>query len=387
MHEKIILKRTDRLKAGHQWVFSNEIRTDLKKIPPGSIVDLYDIKNNYFGTGYFNPHSLISVRLLTRQQEKIDKDFFLRKIIASLSYRKQLIPERDSFRLVYSEGDFLPGIIADKYADCLVIQILTLGIAALKEMLIDVFDEVLSPSAIVLRNDSRSRSLEGLPSEVEIIKGNLDSLPVIREGKIDFEVNPLSGQKTGFFLDQAENRLALPKYISGGIGLDVFSNSGAWGLHLVQKGASVISVDESEKALVQAKRNAELNSLESRCQFVKDEAFSFMKKELKAGNHYDFIILDPPAFAKSRQKIKEAIRGYRELNTMAIKLLKKGGMLATSSCSYHIERGAFIEIIRLAALDGGRNARLLEYRSQGVDHPVLLSVPETEYLKCAFVRV
>ncbi len=387
MHEKIILKRTDRLKAGHQWVFSNEIKTDIKKVAAGCIVDLYDTKNNYYGTGYFNPHSLISVRLLTRQQEKIDTDFFLRKITASLNYRKQLMPQRDSFRLVHSEGDFLPGVIADKYADCLVIQILTLGMEALKDILIEAFDESLSPKTIVLRNDSPSRNLEGLGSDVRLIKGSLDALPIIKEGNISFEVNPLTGQKTGFFLDQADNRLALTKYISGGRGLDIFSNTGAWGLHLAQKGASVIYVDESEKALTQAKRNAELNNIEGKDEFVKEEAFSFLKKELRSGNRYDFIILDPPAFVKSRQKIKGAMRGYRDLNNTAIKLLKKGGILATSSCSYHIDRGTFLGILRSAALDADKNARLLEYRSQGIDHPILLSVPETEYLKCAFVMV
>lgn len=387
MHEKIVLKRTDRLKAGHQWVFSNEIKTDLKKVAAGSIVDLYDSKNNYFGTGYFNPHSLISVRLLSRQQEKIDRDFFLRKITAAVNYRRQLTLDRDCFRLVHSEGDFLPGVIADKYADCIVIQILTLGMEVLKDILIEAFDEVLSPKTIVLRNDSQSRNLEVLPSEVRLIKGDLGTLPIIKEGNISFEVNPLTGQKTGFFLDQAENRLALTKYISGGTGLDIFSNTGAWGLHLAQKGASVINVDESEKALVQAKRNAELNSIEDKCQFVKEEAFSFLKKELRAGNRYDFIILDPPAFVKSRQKIKEAIRGYSDLNLMAMQLLKKGGILATSSCSYHIEKSIFVDIIRFAAEKAGREARLIEYRSQNIDHPILLSVPETEYLKCAFVKV
>ncbi len=387
MNEKIILKRTDRLKAGHQWVFSNEIKTDLKKISPGSIVDLYDGKNNYLGTGYFNPHSLISVRLLTRQQEKINREFLSRKISESINYRRQLIPDRDSYRLIFSEGDFLPGLIVDKYSDCLVIQILTLGMEKLQGQLIDILDELLSPSVIILRNDSLSRNLEGLSLEVKIIKGSISQLPVILEGKINFEVNPLSGQKTGFFLDQTENRLALTKYIDGGKGLDVFCNSAAWGLHLAHKGADIIAIDESDKALAQAIKNAEINRLQNRCQFIKGEAFDFLKKELRAGNQYDFIILDPPAFVKSRLKVKEAIRGYRELNSMAFKLLKKGGILATSSCSYHINRATFLEILWSASIDAGRTPRLLEYRSQGVDHPVLLSVPETEYLKCAFLKV
>ncbi len=387
MYEKVLLKRTDRLNAGHQWIFSNEIKTDFNTISPGSLVDVYNTKNNYLGTGYFNPHSLISIRLLTRQKEEINKEFFLKKIKDSLNYRHRLMHMRDSFRLVYSEGDFLPGVIADKYGDCLVIQILTLGMESHKGMLIEVFDDILSPSAIVLRNDSQSRKLEGLSSEIELIKGNLDSLPVIKEGEINFEINPLSGQKTGFFLDQAENRLTASRYIRGGRGLDIFCCSGAWGLHLAKKGAFVAFVDESEKALAQAGRNAELNGLEDKCSFVKEDAFNFLKKMLKTGSQYDFIILDPPAFVKSRTKIKEAIRGYIDLNSMAMKLLVKGGMLITSSCSHHIDKETFLDIIISAAQDAGRYARLLEYRSQSPDHPILLSVPETQYLKCAFITV
>lgn len=387
MNEKLILKRTDRLKAGHQWVFSNEVRSDLKKFKPGSIVDLYDGRNNYFGRGYLNPHSLISVRLLTRHQEKIDRSFFMKRIGDSINYRKRLMPSRDSYRIVFSEGDFLPGLIADKYADHLVIQILTYGMEEQKELIIDIFDELLSPSATILRNDSPSRNLEGLALETKIIKGNLDNLPLIEEGNIKLEVNPLLGQKTGFFLDQTENRLALAKYAEGGFCLDLFCYTAAWGLQLAFKGADVIFIDESERALAQAAKNAKLNGLEKRCYFVKEDAFTFLKKEVRLGNKYDCIILDPPAFVKSRLKIKEAIRGYRELNYLAFKLLKDGGILATSSCSYHIDRVTFLDILRSASLDAKRDARLLEYRSQGADHPVLLSVPETEYLKCAFLRV
>lgn len=387
MNEKIVLRRTERLRTGHQWVFSNEIITDIKKITPGSIVELYDTKDRYFGIGYLNPHSLIAVRLLSNQREVIDKDFFHKRIIDALNYRKKLMLNDNSLRLIYSEGDFLPGLVVDKYSECLVIQILTLGMELLRDTVIDILDELIKPSSIVLRNDSPRRNLEGLPSEIKIIKGNLDSLPIIKEDDILFEVNPLYSQKTGFFLDQAENRIAFTKYINGGSGLDVFCNTGAWGLHLAKKGCRVIGIDESEKALLQAKRNAELNGLEEDYGCIKAEAFSFLHKELKEGKIYDFIILDPPAFVKSRQKIKEAIRGYRDLNSRALKLLKKNGVLATSSCSHHIDKQTFIEIIASAAMDADKNPRLLEFRSQNIDHPVLFSVPETEYLKCAFIAV
>ena len=387
MYDKVILKRTSRLNAGHLWVFSNEIKTDFRNISPGGLTDVYDIKDNYIGTGYFNPNSLISIRLLTKQKEEINKEFFIRKIEAALYYRRHLIPKRDAFRLVHSEGDFLPGIIADKYGDCLVLQILTLGMEKLKGIVIEAFDEILSPSVIILRNDSQSRILEGLSLETHIIKGDLYSPPIIKEGRISFEIDLFTGQKTGFFLDQWENRLTACKYINGGQGLDVFCYSGAWGLHLAQKGASVVFVDESEKALLQARRNAALNGLIENCGFVREDAFIFLKKMLREGKRFDFIILDPPAFAKSKANIKDAIRGYRDLNLVAMKLLEKDGILITSSCSYHIDKQTFLDIIKSAAQGAGRAARLLEFRSQGADHPILLSVPETEYLKCAFIAV
>lgn len=385
--EKIILRRTSRILSGHLWIFSNELSTSPKNYEPGSLVEVYDNRNKFIGIGYINPHSLISVRLLTREREKINHDFFRKRIVNAINYRKRFLPESNSFRAIYSEGDFLPGLIVDKYADCLVIQFLTFGMEMMKDIVISVLDEILSPSAIVLRNDSQSRILEGLPLEKKAVKGFFDSLPIINEGEILIEVNPLTGQKTGFFLDQRENRIALSNYIKEGRGLDLFCYSGAWGLQLAKNGAFVTCVDDSETALSNAKRNFELNGLGDRCNFVKDDAFKFMKREMESGSLYDFIVLDPPAFVKSRAKVKEALKGYREINEMAMRLIKKGGMLATSSCSYHIERAMFLDMLRDSARDAGRNPRLMEYRCQGRDHPILLSVPETEYLKCAFLEL
>ena len=214
-----------------------------------------------------------------------------------------------------------------------------------------------------------------------------DPLPVITEEEITIEVDPMRGQKTGFFLDQRESRIALSRYINGGKGLDLFCYSGAWGLQLAKKGAYVTFIDESETALSIAGKNARLNNLEDRCGFVKKEVFNFLRGEAGTGSTYDFIVLDPPAFVKSRAKIKEGIKGYREINSMAMRLIKKGGILATSSCSHHIDRALFLEILRDAAKDAGKTARVIEYRYQSKDHPILLSVPETEYLKCAFLEV
>ncbi len=383
--ERVVLKRTGRIQAGHVWIFSNELSTSPKKFEPGSLVEVYDNRSRFIGIGYINPHSLISVRLLTREKEAIDSDFFRRRIIDAMNYRKRFLTNDNSCRVIYSEGDFLPGLIVDKYADCLVIQILTLGMEKMKDMIVSVLDEIIKPSVIVLRNDSQSRNLEGLPLEKGMVKGALDSLPLIQEGEIAIEVDPMAGQKTGFFLDQRGNRIALAKYINGGKGLDLFCYSGAWGLQLAKKGAFVRFVDDSKTALSTAQRNARINNLEDHCEFVKDDVFDFLVKEIGSGRSYDFIVLDPPAFVKSRSKIKEALRGYREINATAMRLVKRGGILATSSCSYHIEKTVFLEALCDAARDAGRNARLLEYQSQGRDHPILLSVPETEYLKCAFL--
>ena len=389
--QKVILKRTSRLLAGHLWIFSNEMATSPKGYGPGSLVEVYDNKNTFLGIGYINPHSLIAIRLLTREREDITPDFFRRKIGDAVNYRKRFLPDTSSCRLVFSEGDFLPGLIVDKYEDCLVVQLTTLGMDSLRDMILTVLEEMFSPAIIVLRNDSNSRTLEGLPLEKTIVKGALDTLPVIKDGEVSIEVNPMSGQKTGFFLDQRENRIALKQYIKGGNGLDLFCYSGAWGLHLAGNGANVTFVDDSEAAVSIARRNAglnaEMNGLESRCEFIKDNVFDFLKRISAEGGLYDFIVLDPPAFVKSRAKIKEAARAYRDLNSRAMGLIKKGGLLATSSCSYHIDRAVFLEILREAARDAGRDVRLLEYRSQGRDHPVLLTVPETEYLKCAFLEL
>lgn len=385
--DRVYLNRTSRILSGHLWVFSNELAASPKKIEPGAIVELRDRKDVFLGIGYINPHSLIAVRILTRKPEAINADFFRNRIIDALGYRKRFLKEAESFRVVFSEADFLPGLIVDKYEDCLSIQILTLGLEKWSEIIIGILDDIFSPSVMVLKNDSPSRLLEGLKQEKTLLKGSLDRLPVIREKALQFEINPLSGQKTGFFLDQRENRTAFSLIAGGGNGLDLFCYSGAWAIHLAGEGAQVTGVDDSEQAIVYARRNAELNNMSDRCLFKKADVFEFLKKEVSAKAQHDFIVLDPPAFVKNRLQVKDALRGYREINANAIRILKKGGLLATSSCSYHIDRESFLVMLRAAAKDAGRQARLIEIRSQAKDHPVLLSVPETEYLKCAFLEV
>jgi 23S rRNA (cytosine1962-C5)-methyltransferase len=386
--KKVHLKRTKRLLGGHLWVFSNEIYENPKQYSPGSLVEVCDMHEVFLGIGYINPQSLISVRLLTREKEDIQKEFIQRRICDAFKLRERLLGKRDSFRLVYSEGDYLPGLIVDKFSNCLVLQFLTAGMEEFKDTIIEILDELIKPEIMVLRNESRIRMLEGLTLFKEVIKGDLQKLPVVQEDGILFEIDPYEGQKTGFFLDQRENRTSLKKYVKGGLGLDLFCYLGAWSMHLASASAEVIGVDASEKAVTQARRIAEMNGFSERASFLKDDVFSFVENDLGTNEKkYDFIVLDPPAFVKSSGKIKEALKAYRQLNEMSMRLIKTGGILATSSCSYHLSREMFTEMLHNAARNAKRGLRLIEMRSQGPDHPVLLSVPETEYLKCAFLIV
>lgn len=384
--EKVYLKRSSRILSGHLWVFSNEIEGSPKRFDSGTIVTVYDRAKQPLGTGYINPHSLISIRLLTNQIEEIDRVFFRERIRKALDYRERLFPDSDSFRVIYSEGDLLPGLIVDRFKDVIVLQTLTSGMDRLKDEIIGLLDDMLHPVSIVLRNDSPIRRLEGLPIEKKLIKGEVTEV-VIKEGDLSFFVDTLSGQKTGFFLDQRENRLAFSKLTSNGRGLDLFCYSGAWAIHMASSGVQVTGVDESDHAIEMSRRNAEINSLSDRCRFVKTDVFDFFQEEIKNASRYNYIVLDPPAFVKSKEKIREAVRAYRRINADAMRLLDEGGLLATSSCSHHISRDVFLEILRAASRDAGKRFRLIEMRSQAKDHPLLLSMPETEYLKCAFLEV
>src|SRR5271169_6132984 len=284
--EKIFLKRTSRILSGHLWIFSNELSSSPRSHEPGSLVEVYDNQEAFLGIGYINPNSLIAVRLLTRQREEINADFFRTRIADALHYRKRVLPESVSCRLVYSEGDFLPGLIVDRYAGCLVVQILTAGMDRHRDLLLGLLDEMLSPDMIVMKNDNHNRTLEGLALEKVMVKGPPGAFVSIIEETIHSEVEPLSGQKTGFFLDQRENRIAFSRLVRGGRGLDLFCYSGAWGLHLAKKGAHVTFVDSSETAIKQTKRNAELNGLTDECAFMKADVFNFLKREVASGHLY-----------------------------------------------------------------------------------------------------
>ncbi|MFQ3573665.1 MAG: class I SAM-dependent rRNA methyltransferase [Thermodesulfovibrionales bacterium] len=385
--KEVTLKRTSRLNEGHLWIFSNEIASNLRHLEPGEIVYVVDKTGKFYGTGYVNPHSLIAVRLLSRQRENIDREFFFERIKDALSYRRKILRAFDSYRLIHSEGDLLPGLIVDIYANCMVIQILTAGMERLKDTIISTLDDILHPDTIILRNDSSIRKMEGLPLYKTILKGSLDTLPIINDKEILTEISPLEGQKTGAFLDQRFNRQIFVNYLSDRmLGLDLFCYSGSWGLNALKVARHVTFVDDSALAIEMTKRNLALNNWSKQATVIRSDVFEFLK-ENKIKRQYDFIIIDPPAFVKTKDKIREAIKGYREINSLAMESIKDGGIIATSSCSYHISRETFLDILRASARDVGRFIRIIEFRGQAPDHPILLSVPETQYLKCIFLEV
>jgi 23S rRNA (cytosine1962-C5)-methyltransferase len=349
-------------------------------------VELADSRGRFVAVGYCNPKSVISVRILSREQGKIDIDFFLKKIEGADAYRKRFYAGEESYRVVYSEADLLPGLIVDRYGSYVVIQLLTAGMERHTESILAAIDAIFSPRAVVARNDIPSRALEGLAVERKLLSGKIEPPVVIMKNRLAFEIDLLEGQKTGFFLDQSENYLLLNGLVDGGEVLDTFCYAGGWSVHAARFGAKgVIGIDASEGAIDLARGNAARNGFESQCRFEVGNVFDFLKA--REGRGYDCIILDPPSFVKRRKEIENAVRGYKEINLRAMKLLRPGGFLVTCSCSYHLSESRFREILLDAARDVGRNLRLIALRSQAKDHPALLSLPETEYLKCAVLQV
>lgn len=377
-----------RIQSGHLWIFNNEIEKVSDLGENGEIVEVFDHKENFVARGYYNKHSLISVRILTSDpHQEIDKDFLKEKITKAYQYRKNIYPQLSSYRVVYSEGDLLPGLIVDKYENFLSVQILTLGMERLKPFILEVLEELFQPDGIVLKNDSAFRELEGLKKEVKMVKGNFDALLIIEEYGLKFYVDLVKGQKTGFFFDQKENRNLTATLSKNRKVLDCFCYSGGFALAATKGGAKeVLGVDESETAIKLAQENAQLNNF-SNITFQKQEVFNFLRKLNSAREKFDLIILDPPAFVKSKEKLKEGIKGYKEINLQALKLLNSGGILISCSCSYQLSKEDFLNMIKSAAADSGKIVRLVKEITQAADHPILLSMPETHYLKGVILEV
>jgi len=381
-------RREARLLRGHPWVYAGEIEKIDGSVGPGEIVDLLDARGAFLARGYFNPHSQIRVRVLSYEREPIDEGFFRRRLQQAIDRRSFLSIPSDAYRLVYSEADLLPGLILDRYGSYLVVQFLTFGIDLRQATILSLLGELLSPKGIYARNDLSIREKEGLPLGKGVLWGEVPKQVRVQEGDLSFWVDVKEGQKTGFFLDQRENRLALRGLCQVRRVLDCFCYSGAFSLQAAHFGASsVLGLDISEFAVGLAQENARLNGLEGRCHFRTGNAFDELRALERKGEGFDLIILDPPAFTKSKQAIEPALRGYKEINLRALKLLGSGGILLTCSCSYHLSPELFLQMLEEAAADAGQRVHLLESYTQAPDHPILLGVPETHYLKCAILRV
>jgi 23S rRNA (cytosine1962-C5)-methyltransferase len=382
---KISRRGAERLLAGHVWVYRSDVVSS-DGIPPGALVSVFDERKKFLGTALYSSSSQIALRLLSREPVDDLPGLLRNRIRAAIAYREQVVQDTGAYRVVFSEGDFLPGLIVDRYNDLLSVQMLTQAMDsdAARQTVIAELAEQFKPSAIAERVDPRVRELEQLPARASgLIQGEKSSTIFSMNG-IRFHHQALEGQKTGAFLDQRENYAAAAQYARGEA-LDVFCYQGAFALHLAERCSSVTGVDSSRPALEIAEKNAALNGRE--IEWIEANAFDLLRDYAHAERQYDCIVLDPPAFAKSKRTLETALRGYKELNLRALKMLRAGGVLVTCSCSYHVSPAQFLEIIAMAARDVHRNIRLLENRSQAKDHPMLLNVPETAYLKCVVATV
>ncbi|MDI6780138.1 MAG: class I SAM-dependent rRNA methyltransferase [Bacteroidota bacterium] len=384
---KLAKSEERRILSGHLWVFSNEIKEIQGEPEIGDVVELRNHSGEFLGKGSYNPKSLIAFRLLTTEDEEIDFQFFMNRIESAYRLRKTLFPNSNTFRLIHGEGDFLPGLIIDKYNNYFSIQTFSYGMDRRLTLICDVLESLFSPKGIIQRDESVLRELEGLTEKKGVLRGEAGKT-IITENNLKYTVDLLEGQKTGLFLDQRENRLAIQRYVINRKVLDCFCNDGGFALNAADAGAAeVVGVDISESAVSRSIQNAELNNLSDKCTFIKDDVFKFISKSIEEGQKYGVIILDPPSFTKSRKNITAAKLGYKEINTNAIRLLINGGILATASCSYHIDDQTFLELVNKSAKAAGRKIRLLEWRGASPDHPVLPAMPETKYLKFEIFEV
>ena len=392
---KITTRGAKRIRNGHLWVYRSDVREG-PEAAGGAIVQVVDDAGNFVGQAFYSDASEIALRFLTTSKEIIDREWWRSRLQQCAQRRAAIARETNAYRLVYSEGDLLSSLIVDIYDKVMVMQNLSQGSERVKSDLVELLAEEFSPRAIIERNDARVRGLEGLESRA----GMLWTAPAERSGDgaldpdcqieinqhgVRFLVSPLGGQKTGAFLDQRENYLAA-RNVAHGRALDCFTFNGGFALHIASSCESVVAIDMSADAIAAAQRNAELNEARN-VEFRTANVFDALREIEAGGERFDTIVLDPPAFAKSRATVKSAARGYKEINLRALKLLHPGGVLVTCTCSYHISEELFLEIIEDAALDAHRRLQIVEKRGQSTDHPVLLGVPETQYLKCVIARV
>lgn len=382
----LIKGKEQRVESGHPWIFRSDVQEVRGGAQPGDVVEVISSKGRFLGRAMYNPASQITLRMFTRNDEPVNRDFFEARIRRAWEYRKQ-VADPESCRVLFAESDFLPGLIVDKFADVLVLQSLALGIDRHKDMIVALLREIVPHRGIYERSDVPVRELEGMTQAKGFLSEPFDTKVEMRENGIRFLVDVENGQKTGFFLDQKENRAALRPLVAGKRVLDCFTHTGSFALHAAGFGAAqVTGIDVSAHAVACAKANAGLNGFRQ-TDFIEENAFDYLRRSSDAGDRWDTIVLDPPAFTKSRSAVEGAVRGYREINLRAMKMIRQGGYLVSCSCSHHISNPVFLEILREAALDAKREARLVEFRSQAKDHPILMASAETQYIKCAIVQI
>jgi 23S rRNA (cytosine1962-C5)-methyltransferase len=397
---KVSPRGVARLKAGHVWVYRSDVAS-ADGVVPGALVCVSDQRGKPLGTALYSSSSQIAIRMISREtipRESISHDpvsdfqaLLRRRIGDAITYRESVVSDTDAYRAVFSEADFLPGLIVDRYNDIVSLQVLTQGMDSdlLRETVISELTQRLNPSAIAERVDPRVRELETLPPRSSsLLRGTKTSTTFTMNG-VQFHYDALEGQKTGAFLDQRENYAASARYAHGEA-LDVFCYQGGFALHLVPRCSQITGVDSSRPALEVADQNALLNRNllgGKEIEWIEANAFDLLKDYAASNRGYDTIVLDPPAFAKTKRDLDSALRGYKELNLRALKMLRPGGILVTCSCSYHVGQSAFLEMLASASLDAHRTLRLVEVRGQAKDHPILLNVPETAYLKCVIACV
>jgi 23S rRNA (cytosine1962-C5)-methyltransferase len=371
-----------RARSGHPWIYRSDIVEAGGEV--GDVVPVFDRRGNFLGWGFYNPKSEISLRVAERRDEPVDEPWFRTRIERAFAYRDSLEIDGDAYRLLYAEADGVPGLVVDRYGEYLVLQVGSAAVEKRLDWIVDALGELLSPRGILLRGDSAARKREGLDTAVRVLYREVPECAVVREGPVRYRARLWSGQKTGGFLDQRENRLATGRYARGRV-LDVFSYAGGFALHAAHRAETVEAVDASGPALEAARANAELNDLEN-ITFTRSNAFDLLRERSDAGEGYDTVILDPPAFARTKRDLPKARRAYKEINLRAMKLLNPGGTLVSCSCSYHFSRELMEDTLRSAATDAGKTLRVCEWRGQSQDHPEILTIPETRYLKCAVLE-
>jgi len=386
----VILKKRigNRVENGHPWIFANEIAETEETVKAGDIVTVFNGEKKFLGRGFINPQSQIAIRLLTRnEKEEINEQFIRHRIAKAWAYRKK-IGYTDNCRLVFGEADELPGLIIDKFGDHFVIQTLAFGMDLWKSVITNSLKELFESEKIYERNDVPVRELEGLPQQKGFLATPFPTRIQFRENGLIFEADLENGQKTGYFLDQQDNRRAIRNIVKNAEVLGAFCYTGSFEVHAGHYGAkSVLGLDISEQAVALARRNAELNGLENTVRFEAVNAFDVLKKWSREGKQFDVVMLDPPAFTKSRETIQKAISGYKEINLRGMKLLREGGFLVTSSCTNLVSPEMFLDTIRLAARDAGRKIRQVVYQAQSPDHPVVWGLDNTHYLKFLIVEI